>query len=153
MAAHDHAHLTFLYRIEEKIMRQSVSPALRNILICLAALGFWTIPTSSNAESVSPSRLPTAIIPHAYFGMHFHRLDRGTKWPGREIGTWRLWDTRVTWVDIEPQPGVWNFSQLDRYVSMGQSAGAELDYVLGMSPPWASSRPEEKGVYSKNKKG
>jgi len=99
------------------------------------------------------NRSPSDIIPRTYFGMHFHRADRGTKWPGPEIGAWRIWDANVLWVDVEPQPGTWDFSRLDRYVSMAQSANVELNYLLGFSPPWASARPEEKGVYSKNKKG
>lgn len=87
------------------------------------------------------------VIPASYFGMHVHRADRGTPWPGKEIGSWRLWDARVNWVDLEPKPGEWDFSRLDRYVAMAELAGTEILLPLGMTPAWASARPSEKGIY------
>ena len=132
-------------------MRKSIFRVSVYAIIYIAALVGMGLPTLSWAQATTHS--PTELIPASYFGMHIHRADRGTKWPGREIGAWRLWDANVVWLDIEPQPGVWDFSRLDRYVSMAASTGTEIDYPLAMSPPWASARPEEKGVYSKTKKG
>lgn len=90
---------------------------------------------------------PIKVIPPTYFGMHIHRADRGTPWPGRQIGSWRLWDANVTWADLEPIPDQWDFSRLDRYLAMANLTGTEVLMPLGMTPIWASARPTEKGTY------
>lgn len=95
------------------------------------------------------ARSPNDVVPAAYFGMHIHRADDGTAWPGAGVGAWRLWDARVIWLNIEPKPEAWDFSKLDRLVAMGGLARAEVMYVFGMPPQWASARPDEKGLYSK----
>lgn len=87
------------------------------------------------------------VIPPTYFGMHIHRADRGTAWPGREVGSWRLWDANVLWLDLEPKRDQWDFSRLDRYLAMAKLAGTEILFPFGMTPEWASARPLEKGVY------
>ncbi len=118
---------------------------LRLTLIAIAALlaGAAAMPRAA----VSPVSRVETVIPSTYFGMHFHRADRGTTWPGREIGSWRLWDAGTLWIDIEPRAGEQDFSRLDRYVSMAALTGSEILLPFGMTPAWASARPEEKGVY------
>lgn len=117
----------------------------RLALITLAALlaGASAMPR----PWAKPVNRADVVIPATYFGMHFHRADRGTAWPGREIGSWRLWDANVLWLDIEPRQGQRDFSRLDRYVTMAELAGSEILLPFGMTPAWASARPGEKGAY------
>ncbi|MBU1397248.1 MAG: beta-galactosidase [Gammaproteobacteria bacterium] len=118
---------------------------LRLPLLLLMAL-LLSASTQPNAARQSAERSGKPI-PASYFGMHIQRADRGTAWPGKEIGSWRLWDARVNWVDLEPRPGEWDFSRLDRYVAMAGLAGAEVLMPFGMTPAWASARPTDKGIY------
>jgi len=67
----------------------------------------------------------------------------GTAWPGVPFGSWRLWDARVTWADLQPGPHTWDFRLLDQYVELSRAHGVELLLTLGMTPQWASSRPNE----------
>jgi Glycosyl hydrolases family 39 len=60
-------------------------------------------------------------------------------------GTMRLWDTQTTWSRLEPAPGVWDFSLLDRYVDLADSRNQQVVLTLGQSPPWASSNTDEVG--------
>lgn len=83
-----------------------------------------------------------------YFGMHIHNADAGTQWPDVPFGSWRLWDANVSWRDIQPEKDRWNFSRLDMDVAMGKLTQTELLLPLGLTPPWASSRPTEKSSYS-----
>lgn len=107
----------------------------------LAAI--WGFPVA--AETIVG---PAAPVPATYFGMHFHRLDAGTAWPREAgIGSWRLWDARVIWSDIEPQRGQRDFTKLDRYVAMAGLLKIDLTMALGMTPTWASARPQEKAPY------
>lgn len=92
-----------------------------------------------------------------YFGLHIHRLvhtqpwlkhgDLQTSWPAITFGTWRLWDAYVAWPNLEPEPGKWNFSTLDKYVERSAAAGVQILLPLGLSPSWASARPSEKSGY------
>jgi hypothetical protein len=91
---------------------------------------------------------PTVPVPPTYFGMHFHKLDSGTSWPrAAGVGSWRLWDARVIWPDIEAQRGQRDFSKLDRYMAMADLLKLDVVMGLGMTPTWASARPSEKAPY------
>jgi Cellulase (glycosyl hydrolase family 5) len=83
-----------------------------------------------------------------YFGMHVGFVDPGTPWPCVPFGTWRLWDANVTWKDVEPSKGVWDFSRLDALVAQGQAHGVDMILPLAMTPQWASQRPNEPSAYT-----
>ncbi len=54
---------------------------------------------------------------------------------------YRLWDMKVAWNDINPAPGVFNFTELDRRIALVNSWGARPVLVLGLTPTWASTNP------------
>lgn len=86
-------------------------------------------------------------IPLQYFGLHIHRADEGTPWPNVPFGSWRLWDAHVSWAQLEPKKGQWDFSRLDRYVAMAGITKVDILLPLAMTPKWASARPEEPSAY------
>jgi hypothetical protein len=105
------------------------------------------------AALAGPERLapPSDPIPKALFGMHIHHMLRGaaqpTPWPPIPFGTWRLWDAYVAWPWVEPEKGEWDFANLDKYLSQAEQNRVDVLLPLGLSPTWASSRPEEKSGY------
>ncbi len=116
--------------------------------------------TLVSAGQAPDSRMPARghpphekTVPETYFGMHIHRAVpkagdlTSTEWPAVRFGSWRLWDARVAWESLEPQRGAWDFSVLDRYVALAESAQVEVLLPLGLSPPWAAARPEEPSAY------
>jgi hypothetical protein len=90
---------------------------------------------------------PSEPIPRSLFGLHIHHLNQPTPWPAVSFGAWRLWDAYAAWPNVEPQKGRWDFSQLDSYVSLAESHNVEILLPLGLSPVWASSRPNERSAY------
>jgi hypothetical protein len=82
-----------------------------------------------------------------YFGLHIHHADGGTAWPKPAFGAWRLWDAYVAWPNLQPARDQWDFARLDRYVAFGKRFGVDILLPLGMSPSWASARPDEKSSY------
>lgn len=86
-------------------------------------------------------------IPSNFFSMHIHHVAGVTPWPDVPIGSWRLWDALVSWPQIEPKRGQWNFELLDRYVFLAEQHKTEVLLPLGLSPQWASARPLEGSVY------
>ncbi|SFU45881.1 GH39 family glycosyl hydrolase [Nitrosospira multiformis] len=95
-------------------------------------------------------------IPKEYFGLHIHNIAKApywnpgaakTPWPSIKFGSWRLWDAYVSWPNLEPSKGKWDFQLLDKYVDLAEKAGIELLLPLGLSPAWASARPTEPSNY------
>jgi len=98
-------------------------------------------------ETISHLAPPVEPIPLSFFGMHIHNIASSTPWPAVSVPAWRLWDARVQWPQLEPNPGQWTFGKLDAYVSLAEQHNTEILLPLGLSPEWASARPQERSVY------
>lgn len=62
-------------------------------------------------------------------------------WP-TSVPLVRLWDIGVTWRDLNPAPGLFDFDRLDHILTTAQTHGTSaLVYVLGSTPQWAASDP------------
>lgn len=59
-----------------------------------------------------------------------------------------MWDANVTWKDLEPQKGVWDFSRLDAFVNQAQEHNVDVILPLALTPQWASQRPNEASAYT-----
>jgi hypothetical protein len=126
-----------------------MSTATRSVVYVFGLLVLGTMTAqlwkrAAHTQHLFPPREP---IPPSLFGLHIHHLTHATPWPAVSFGSWRLWDACVSWPNVEPQKGRWDFSQLDSYVSLAESHGVEILLPLGLTPVWASSRPEEKSGY------
>ena len=117
------------------------------VVVMLALAASACIGKFRDPSGVSKLDPPAAAVPRTYFGMHFHRADRGTVWPAGRFGSWRLWDADVLWKDIQPTPEKWDWRRLDAYITLAEKAGIDVIIPLAMPPGWASARPAEKGAY------
>ena len=77
-------------------------------------------------------------IPASLFGMHAPP-DSGYV-PSVKYGYLRLWDSAVSWADLQPASGTYNWTKLDDALRFAQKAGVSVMYVLGRTPQWA--RPD-----------
>jgi len=115
---------------------KTTTAIIRILVLVLSAL-----PVMAEAlGQVHPAAL-SEPIPASYFGLHIHRPN--DTWPPLAFGAWRLWDSRVTWYDLEPRKGTWQFDSLDKYVTMAGERHLDVLLTLGQSPAWASVRPTE----------
>jgi hypothetical protein len=89
-----------------------------------------------------------ATIGAQFFGTHDSQ-PTGTEagWPVAPIGSIRLWDSGVSWRDIEKADGEFDFQLLDEIVTMAKAKGSEILLVLGQTPTFHSSRPTETSFY------
>lgn len=71
------------------------------------------------------------------FGMHVH--DPVNHWPTVPFTWWRMWDSGVSWTEIQPTSGSINFSRLDTYVDIAEKHDVKIIYVLGNTPQWATN--------------
>ena len=108
-----------------------------------------TFCTTAGSRGQSETLLaPNIPIPKMFFGMHIHHLFTGssvvTPWPAVPFSCWRLWDSYVTWANLEPEKGKWNFATLDKYVDIAEQHHVEILLTLSWTPQWASARPQER---------
>lgn len=112
-------------------------------LAALTAFALWT----GAAPAAPPAAAEPAVVKPDYFGLVLNRKDAAAPWPNLRFGSWRLWDAYVTWADLEPKPGQWDFSLLDRYVEEASQHRVKLMLVLAHTPRWASARPDEQNAF------
>lgn len=126
-----------------------MSRALSSVLRLFAFLALLAMTAELSKSAARAARLapPSETIPLSFFGLHIHHLTQPTPWPRVSFGSWRLWDAYVAWPNLEPQKGRWDFSHLDRDISLAESHRVEILLPLGLTPAWASSRPTEKSGY------
>lgn len=115
----------------------AASPALPQLHV--------TSPPNTTYSLVAPGG--SARFGRDFFGMHMHRSEQPGNWPDIAIGSWRLWDSYSAWFWLEPTSGNWQFDKLDAYVERARAAGVSLLLPLGVTPRWASARPDEAGIY------
>ena len=86
--------------------------------------------------AVTRAPLPSELPDSSPFGIHGEPFARvGAKWH-------RAWDySNLFWPDTEPQPGVWNWKQMDDFVQNDRAAGLDSLFVLCGAPAWASENP------------
>lgn len=94
----------------------------------------------------APSSAATQRVTGRLFGM---TDSNPTTWPAVRVGAIRLWDSGVTWRDIETSRGVFDFTKLDAQVATARSKGAEVLLVLGQTPKFHATKPKAKGAYGR----
>ncbi len=124
---------------------------LKSLRLAALALGSLVL-GPSHAElptyALVPAGAPARFEP-AYFGIHVHNDGDQRRWPDIPVGSLRLWDADVSWTYLEPKPGVFDFDRLDEYVAWATARRMEILLPLGVTPTWASARPQEVGAYGK----
>lgn len=113
--------------------------------VTLIAVSSLVYPLICVAQSVTSDQV-SSDQKNLFLGLHIHRAAK-SPWPDFKFGAWRLWDAGVSWRDIQPQKGQFDFVRLDNWVRLAEKNGVELTYVFGVPPIWASSRPNEDGAY------
>jgi hypothetical protein len=113
-----------------------------------------SVMVASGAAVAAPPVLPTPkgkyqkTVQSSMLGMHVHYLTDVAAPEGQRFGAVRIWDNGVRWDQVNPQPGVYDWSALDRVVANAQAAGAkEILYVLGSTPEWAAKYPSANFSY------
>ncbi len=123
-----------------------------NVTIPALAAGHQTITIylngarSSTSVSIAVGQVagqPVYVSPF-YFGMHLApQFFRGSlPWPSIPIGALRLMGDDVTWADLEPTLGTFDFSLLDSLIAGAHQYGVpDLIETLVKTPTWASTNP------------
>lgn len=77
----------------------------------------------------------TAPVQPSLFGLHAPP-DTGSV-PQVSYGYLRLWDSAVSWADLNPSKGTYNWTKLHEALNSPAARGKNVMYVLGNTPAWA----------------
>lgn len=108
------------------------SRARLSVLALTAAAGLLMAPLASPAQAatgITVTQFSLGLAPEV------------TTSPGVPAGLIRLWDMGVAWRDVNPAPGVFQWTVLDQRIAQVQAAGAKVLYVAGLTPVWAAANP------------
>jgi polysaccharide biosynthesis protein PslG len=114
----------------ESRLSRSISCAVLLLAAVLLACGGGG--SNSNGSAPPPT---TTQATSSTFGMHINRLT--TPWPQDKFAAIRLWDTNTGWAQINSAPGVYDWSRMDSWLSLAQTHGVDVLYVLARTPVWA----------------
>ena len=92
----------------------------------------------------APAAAATPRIPGSFFGMHD---GDAVSFPAAPVGAVRLWDSGVSWREIETAPGRFDFTRVDAQVNAARAHGASVLLVLGQTPRFHSTKPGQRGSY------
>ncbi len=86
-----------------------------------------------------------SAVPTTFFGMTGNSgLISRQPWPTVPIGTLRLWDSSVSWAEINTANGTYDFSKLDAWLDKAAANGIpDVLYTFGHTPAFASSNPSD----------
>jgi len=107
------------------------------VFIVITSTSFFVMSdSSSGAIKLAP---PASPVPREFFGLHIHRAFGTTPWPPVPFGSWRLWDAKVHWPQVETGRNVWQWEILDREVELAEKHNVDLLLPFGETPEWAAS--------------
>lgn len=119
--------------------RRAVWLFLLSLLVWPAAFGQAPLRAVDNA--------PLKRFERSFFGLHVLRPFQNKLWRESGHGTVRLHDLNVSWRDLEPQQGQWQWARLDDAVKLVVETQADIVLPLQTTPRWASSAPSLLGAY------
>ena len=133
-------------RTQSSTMRSSLAvvsiAALAATMLAACGGSSTTAPATGGSASANPA--PTAIDPNAIkpnlVGMHIEGVEGGA-WASAPFGALRLWDNGTAWSQIELEPGVFKWDNLDGAVDNATSKGmTDILMVLGTTPKWNAKK-------------
>lgn len=106
-------------------MKQSFVTLISTLLLLVLAL----LPASANAEALSPQ----------FFGISVLHAINKTPWPQKPYNGIRLWDADGTgWPQVNPGRGKYDWSSLDKWLTLARKRNVDVLYTFGRVPAWAN---------------
>ena len=99
--------------------------------------GGSSAPATSGAAATRGAAAPEANgVPASLVGMHIEGAEAGA-WASAPFGALRLWDNGTAWSQIELEPGVYKWDNLEGILENAEAKGMkDILMVLGTTPEW-----------------
>ncbi len=113
-------------------MRRALAVTISSAFLASSLIGLST----TSATAVSNPVLPTQ------FGMHVPAIAEGVD-PGVSYGSIRIWDSGVTWGQVQQAKNKYWWDGLDRAIGNANTQKVSILYVLGSTPKWAATNVKQ----------
>ena len=100
----------------------------------VSGIFFGNVPSYPPPPPVAVSNFPGLNINHLAINNPGYQL---TPWPTITFSALRNWDEGITWADLEPSRGTYNWTNFDTIINMAASHNVDILYTFGNTPPWA----------------
>lgn len=108
--------------------------AAASVVLAACSSGGSTEPTATATATTAPAEADG--VQPSLVGMHVEGAEAGA-WPSAPFGALRLWDNGTAWSQIELEPGVYKWDNLEGVLENAQSKGmTDILMVLGTTPEW-----------------
>jgi polysaccharide biosynthesis protein PslG len=81
-----------------------------------------------------------------FFGMTINHW-QSVPWPTVPFASLRTWDTGVIWSNINRTPGVYDWRNFERLLTLAETHSVNVLFTFGQTPRWASSKPDAPTEY------
>jgi hypothetical protein len=127
-----------------RVIRSSVLARAAALAVSVVLAGSL-LPASTADAAASPR------ITSRFFGASDQAAGGSSAagFPRGPVGSLRLWDSGVSWRDLETSRGVFNFAYLDYLVKAARTHHAKPMLVLGQTPRFYATHPTWSGAYGK----
>ena len=124
-----------------KLATATAALAAAGLLVTACSSGGSTPAASSTAAASGSSTAPTGPgVPSSLVGMHIEGAEAGA-WASAPFGALRLWDNGTAWSQIELEPGVYKWDNLEGILENAQAKGmTDILMVLGTTPEWNAKK-------------
>ncbi len=113
-------------------MRRALAVTISSAFLASSLIGLST----TSATAVSNPVLPIQ------FGMHVPAIAEGVD-PGVSYGSIRIWDSGVTWGQVQQAKNKYWWDGLDRAIGNANTQKVSILYVLGSTPKWAATNVKQ----------
>lgn len=125
-----------MVRTHAKLITAAAGLAVGALVLSSCSSGDAAPPTESASASASATAPVEGSVPATLVGMHVEGAEAGA-WPSAPFGALRLWDNGTAWSQIELEPGVYKWDNLEGILENAQSKGmTDILMVLGTTPEW-----------------
>ncbi len=113
-------------------MRRALAVTISSAFLASSLIGLST----TSVTAVSSPVLPTQ------FGMHVPAIAEGVD-PGVSYGSIRIWDSGVTWGQVQQAKNKYWWDGLDRAIGNANTQKVSILYVLGSTPKWVATNVKQ----------
>jgi GH35 family endo-1,4-beta-xylanase len=110
--------------------------AVSAVVLTACSSGGAAPETPTPTASASETAIPANAVQPSLVGMHIEGAEGGA-WASAPFGALRLWDNGTAWAQIEIEPGVYKWDNLEGILENAESKGmTDILMVLGTTPEW-----------------
>ena len=128
-----------MVRNRHRLLTAASVLAVAAITVSACSGGSDPAPSGSSAAPTSGA-IPADAVQPSLVGMHVEGAE-AEAWPSAPFGALRLWDNGTAWSQIELEPGVYKWDNLEGILANAESKGmTDILMVLGTTPEWNAKK-------------